>query len=159
MNDKYELINKQPNGLYQIRALKDFSNVSKGDLGGFIEQENNLSVDGNAWVSDNAEVYGDARVFGNARVSGNAWVSGNLEVSGNARVSGNVLNLSYDKYNITITDKHIRIGCQQHTICEWFGFTDDVIDAMDTGALVWWKQWKPVLELMVEIKQNKERDI
>ena len=97
----------------RIRALIDFGNVKKGELGGFIEKEENLSYAGNAWVYGDAEVYGDARVYGNAkvyddaevygnaRVSGNAkvyddaWVYGNArvsddaEVSGNARVSGN----------------------------------------------------------------------
>ena len=57
--------------LYRIRALVDFSFIKKGELGGFVEKEENLSqVSGNAWV------YGDARVSGNARVYGNALVSG-----------------------------------------------------------------------------------
>ena len=66
--------------LYQIEALKDFSDVSKGDNGGWVEKENNLSQDdncwvsGDAWVSDDARVYGDAWVSGDARVSGDAWV-------------------------------------------------------------------------------------
>ena len=32
--------------LYRIEALNDFSNVKKGDLGGFIESEDNLSQEG-----------------------------------------------------------------------------------------------------------------
>ena len=75
--------------LFQIRALISFGNVEEGDLGGFIEKEDNLSQSGNAWVSGDAEVYGNARVSGNAEVSGNARVYGNAEVYGNARVSGN----------------------------------------------------------------------
>ena len=55
--------------LYQIKALKDFGNVNKGDLGGYIEKEGNLSQEGNCWVSGNAQVYGNAKVFGNQRVS------------------------------------------------------------------------------------------
>lgn len=56
----------------RIRALIDFGNVKKGELGGFIEKEENLSHENNAWVYGNAKVYGDAEVSGNARVSGNA---------------------------------------------------------------------------------------
>lgn len=56
----------------RIRALIDFGNVKKGELGGFIEKEENLSHENNAWVSGNARVYGNARVSGNAEVSGNA---------------------------------------------------------------------------------------
>lgn len=74
----------------RIRALIDFGNVKKGELGGFIEKEENLSHENNAWVYDdawvsgNAEVYDDAWVYGNAWVYGDAWVYGNAEVSGNA---------------------------------------------------------------------------
>ena len=75
--------------LFQIKALISFGNVEEGDLGGFIEKEDNLSQSGNAWVYGNAEVSGNARVSGNAEVSGNAWVYGNAWVSGNARVYGN----------------------------------------------------------------------
>jgi hypothetical protein len=75
--------------LFRIRALIDFGIVKPGELGGFIEKEENLSQGGDAWVSGNARVYGNAQVYGNARVSGNAQVSGNARVSGNAQVSGN----------------------------------------------------------------------
>lgn len=44
--------------LYQIRAIKDFGDVDKGDLGGWIEAEKNLSQEGNCWVSGDARVYG-----------------------------------------------------------------------------------------------------
>ena len=75
--------------LFRIKALVAFGDVEKGELGGFIEKEDNLSHDDNAWVSGNAWVYGDARVYGNAQVSGNARVYGDAWVSGDARVSGN----------------------------------------------------------------------
>ena len=81
--------------LYQIKAVRQFGNVEEGDLGGWVEKEENLSHAGDAWiygnarVFGNARVYGDARISGNARVYGNALVYGNAEVSGNARVYGN----------------------------------------------------------------------
>ena len=93
MNDKYEFTEetKQFNDitLHRIRAKKDFGDVKAGDLGGWIEKEDNLCIDGDAWVYGNARVYGNAWVYGNARVYGNAWVYGNAEVCGNARVYGN----------------------------------------------------------------------
>ena len=53
--------------LYRIEAVKEFADVKKGDKGGWIESENNLSQDGNCWIYDNAKVYDDdARVMGNA---------------------------------------------------------------------------------------------
>jgi len=90
---KYELTNESINHLgktlYRIKALKDFNNVKKGDLGGYIEKESNLSQEYNAWVSGNAKVFGNAMVYGYARVYDNAMVYGDARVYDNARVSGN----------------------------------------------------------------------
>ena len=106
---KYELTSetKDVGGhiLHRIRALRDFGDVRsefddvyKGDLGGWIESESNLSQDGKCWVSCNAEVYGNAEVFGDAWVYddakvyddacvyGDAWICENAEVYGNADV-------------------------------------------------------------------------
>lgn len=58
--------------LFRIKALIEFGSIKAGELGGYIEKEENLSQYGNAWVCGNAEVYGDARVCGNAWVCGNA---------------------------------------------------------------------------------------
>ena len=93
MSKKYKLTDETINingaTLYRIEALKDFGEIKKGDKGGFIESENNLAHEGDAWVSDNAHVYGDACVFDNARVYNNAFVSGYAQVYGNACVYGN----------------------------------------------------------------------
>ena len=77
--------------LCRIQALRDLNDVKKGDKGGWIEKEENLSQEGDCWVSGDARVYGNAWVSGDARVSGNAWVYDNAWVSGNARVYGNAL--------------------------------------------------------------------
>ena len=78
MSKKYELTNEmiKVNGvvLHRIKALGDFSDVKAGDLGGWVESDDNLSHNGNAWVS------GDARVSGNAEVFGNAWVFGDAHI-------------------------------------------------------------------------------
>ena len=81
--------------LHRIKAVRSFGNVKEGDLGGFVEKEENVSENFEAWVCGdakvwgNAEVSGNAEVWGNAEVSGNAKVCGNAEVWGNAEVSGN----------------------------------------------------------------------
>ena len=92
--------------LLRIKALIDFGNVKAGELGGYIEKEENLSQDGNAWVYDDARVYGDAWVCGNAevyddaRVCGNAWVYDDARVCGDAWVCGNAEVSSNDDYAI-----------------------------------------------------------
>lgn len=101
MTDNTLMINGRV--LHQIEALKDFGMVSKGELGGWIEDYKNLSQKGKAWVADNACVYESARitqnasVCGNARVAGTAFVTGDAVIKGNARVYGNakVTDLAY----------------------------------------------------------------
>ena len=79
---KFELTAESKNfagkKLFRIKALLSFGNVKEGELGGFVEKEENLSDNGDAWVS------GNARVSGDAEVSGNAWVYGDARVSGDA---------------------------------------------------------------------------
>ena len=93
MGKKYKLTDETINlngvTLYRIEALKYFGEIKKGDKGGFIESENNLAHEGDAWVSDNAHVYGNACVFDNSQVYGNAFVSGYAQVYGDAFVYGN----------------------------------------------------------------------
>ena len=84
-----ETINVNGKTLYRIEALKDFGYIKKGDKGGFVEKEENLSQSGDCWVYDNAKVYNNAKVFDNADIYGNASIFGNAVVSGNARVYGN----------------------------------------------------------------------
>ena len=66
--------------LHRIKAVVEFGLVKVGELGGWIEKEENLSHKGDAWVS------GDAVVRENAEVSGNAVVSGDAVVRENAWV-------------------------------------------------------------------------
>lgn len=69
--------------LHRIQAVRDFDAVQKGDLGGWVESEENLSHDGNCWV------FGDGRVFGNGKIFDNGRVFGDGEVFGNARIGVN----------------------------------------------------------------------
>ena len=111
---KYELtdITKEVNGetLYQIRALKTFrpSNycdfISKGDLGGFVAKEENLSQEGNCWVSKTGVVYGNAKVEGDAEIYGDAEVGGNARIQGMVRIADAKI-----KDNVIICD-NVHIG-------------------------------------------------
>ena len=74
--------------LHRIRATVAFGIVEAGDLGGWIEKEENLSHEGKAWVWGNAKVWGNAEVCGDAKVWGNAEVCGDAKVWGNAKVCG-----------------------------------------------------------------------
>lgn len=105
---KYELFGEPKDGVYRIRALRDFGCVKKGDIGGRILTEKCLSHSGNCWVFDNSRIYdgvlkdnaimrdnsviiGGGTVYGNAKICGNAMVSDKAEVYGNATISSNSL--------------------------------------------------------------------
>ena len=86
---KYELIPSDKEGLYRIKALKDFNDVKKGDIGGYVESECNLSQYDNCWIYDNAVVRDNAIVWSKAVVQDNATVCGNASVYDNAVVCDN----------------------------------------------------------------------
>ena len=50
--------------LHRIKALISFNNVHEGDIGGFIEKEENLSNDGDAWIYGDTMTCGIAKLFG-----------------------------------------------------------------------------------------------
>lgn len=58
MNQKYEItdiVHPQYPWLHRIRALRDVrEDVHAGDLGGFVQSEENLSQEGQCWVANNA---------------------------------------------------------------------------------------------------------
>lgn len=120
--------------LFQIEATVSFGAVAKGELGGWVEKEANLSQDGNAWVYGNAAVYGDARVYGNAQVYGDAWVYGNAVVYGNARVYGNAAVYG-----------NARVSAKASFTKGWFIGGDDsgkITEIADkTGSTYWKKQY------------------
>lgn len=101
---KYELIGE---GFYvnnsklrcrQIKALRDFGNIKAGDLGGYIETEENLSHQGNCWVHKDSYVLGNASVRDNACVGPFVFVSDNAQVFDNASVGG----YPYDSGSVSI---------------------------------------------------------
>ena len=88
MSKKYKLLDEcielNRHKLFRIQALKDFSNVKTGDIGGYIEYEKNLSQKGNCWVSGDAWIEDNAEIYGNSEVSGSAKVSGRAKIVGKA---------------------------------------------------------------------------
>jgi hypothetical protein len=97
-NDSVEFLDKDGyHTLFRVKAVRDFGCVKRGDRGGYIEREANLSHDGTAWVGGGAQAYGNALVCDDAIVNGYAKISGNARICGNAaigeyeRVGGNTV--------------------------------------------------------------------
>ncbi len=99
--------------LHRIRALRDFNDVKAGDLGGFIEKEENLSHEGNCWVYNNAKVYDNAIIYGNAEIYGCAVIY-------NGKWDKSPLYIQGTKWAFYVSSENtITTGCQIHTFEEW----------------------------------------
>jgi len=139
MNTKYEFTGEEKTvlgrKLRRIRALAAVGVVAAGTVGGWIEDERNLSVYGNAWVCGDAQVYGDAQVCGDAQVYGDA--------------SRTPLVITGGPYVVTITDSHMKIGCQFRTLAEWAVLGRSEVAAIDgtASATLWGKAKDALLAL------------
>lgn len=88
---KHDTITFDGRTLYRIRALVDYYHndaVGKGQLGGYIENEENLTEWG--WVSENAKVYNRGVVCGASVVGGRTIVAESAVVRDNAVITGDV---------------------------------------------------------------------
>lgn len=90
---KFELTTKSIDWLgkklFRIRALTTFGDIQAGDEGGYLEKEENLSHDGDAWIYDNAKVFDNVTISGNAQVRDNVTISGNVQVRDNVTIRDN----------------------------------------------------------------------
>ena len=97
MEKKYKLIEgsrfwQYGRPLYRIQALRDFSDVKKGDLGGFVESEANLSQMGDCWIYDMAQaveksiVEGDACLRDCSKMYGSSLLKDKAQLQGCARM-------------------------------------------------------------------------
>lgn len=97
MEKKFEVVKEQSMTMsfrgkdytfYRVRALKDIPrhNVLKGDIGGWVEHELNLSQFGDCWIANDARVGDDAMVRADALVSHQASVFAKSYVQDDSRV-------------------------------------------------------------------------
>ena len=111
MNKKYELTDETINHygvvLHRIKALRSFSDVEAGDLGGFVESENNLSHEGDCWIYNDAIVKDRAKVLDKDIVCGNAIVRGNANIYNKAIVSAGIIEGSTINGDVVIICKDI----------------------------------------------------
>ena len=99
MNKKYRLtdetISIDGRVLHRIEALRYFDSINKGDKGGFVESELNLSHKGNCWIYDDACVYDYAQVTENSNIRENAKVCGHTQVYNSGCVCGESIVRGY----------------------------------------------------------------
>lgn len=90
MKEKYEITDithpKYP-WLHRIRALVHVNEeVERGDLGGYVESDQNLSQEEHCWIYDQAICCEDAYVTKNGRLYDGAMARDSALISGNARL-------------------------------------------------------------------------
>ncbi|EKS6648472.1 hypothetical protein QCD57_002255 [Enterobacter hormaechei] len=100
--------------LRQIIAVKDFNDVIRGTKGGWVEDENALTQDGDCWVYDeNSVVFAGARISGNARLTQPCIVSHRAHVGGNSWLdAAEVSHGAIISDNVTIQHSSVRGECR-----------------------------------------------
>lgn len=104
---KYSMKKDKATGLYRVKALIDIKDslgniiVKKGEFGGLIEKEENLSHDESAQVSGNAQVYENAWIYGGV------WSKSPLYIQGTKHALTNC------------APGYIQIGCECRTFADW----------------------------------------
>lgn len=153
MEKKYELVKENTKVLedgtvlYQIRVLRDGIYPRVGDLGGYIESEENLSQEGRCWVDASSMVYGKAIVSEDASVDHGSIVRGTSDLNRPTKVSGNASlynSIVFDGASVFgrtyLKDASIGKNGNVSTNSSWLqvGDCDTAYDTID-GCLVYTK--------------------
>ena len=116
---KKYILHHNEHGFWRIQACRNFGNVKKGDFGGLIESEKNLSHKDDCWVygfalvrdnsivCENALINGDAKIFNNAKISGDTHIDGHVIIADSAKITGGCISGSTQIYDNAIIDGNI----------------------------------------------------
>lgn len=100
--------------LHRIRALRDIGeDVKAGDLGGYVEQEGNLSYeDSGCWIYDDAIAANGASVSRGAVLRDHAVACGDAKITGGAVMAGHAWAEDHSLLDGARMEDHARIsGC------------------------------------------------
>lgn len=124
MNKKYILTNETKE--YRGYILHCIERVSDNLIGGWIENENNLSQ------------------------CGDCFVYGNGIVCGNGRLTTDIVNLTGLLFPISIVDNGLSIGCRWFTFTQIKKLTNKQIAEIDNKALQFKKQFGPTIKQLLK---------
>ena len=125
MEKKYKLINSNIwNGkkIYRIEALRSFGNVKKGDFGGWVEGEHNLSHEGNCWIPHISVICGSTRIEGDFVVQSNIdvlYTVSNPEKLKRYYFPRMSWRINYSGFDEKTNQHIVKVGCQFHSIDNW----------------------------------------
>lgn len=183
MQKKYRLTDEtiRFNGvkLYRIEALKHFGYVNKGDKGGFVQSEENLSQFGNCWIyqdakvfnngylcrdavcMDNSMIYEDAMVIGDPVISGTSIVRGNAVVYGKAFIKDALIERDSDYitfknwwssmryFTWTRSNNMWSVGC-------FYGTGEELIEKAYKDSELSGREYKRVVEYVESILRDEK---
>ena len=137
--------------LRRIEALKDFADIKKGDKGGFIESEKNLSQKDNCWIYNNAIIYENAKIYENVEICENVMICGNAEISGNATVFNDTDYIVFKNwwssgryFTWTRSNNMWRVGC-------FYGSGKELIEKAYKDSKLSGKEYKRVVDYVESI--------
>lgn len=84
LKDDFKIIDSVK--VYRIQALKSFADVKKGDLGGFVESEANLSQQNTCWIYDSSIVKDEVKVIDKVKVFSNSVLQGVFTVEDTCKI-------------------------------------------------------------------------
>ena len=91
VTDKYMTVGPENEfGCRRIKALCNFGDVREGDIGGWIQNEFNLSDRGHCWLGPDSMALGKVRIKDGVQIHGEVIISGESELSGDAIVNGHL---------------------------------------------------------------------
>ncbi|UNY39855.1 glucosamine N-acyltransferase [Bacillus phage vB_BauM_KLEB27-3] len=99
--------------LFRIVALKDIPSIGvvKGERGGLVHSEYNLSQDGDCWIYYSACVYDQARVSEDAQIEDSAQVFEHACIYGSSIVSDNTIVCGHSKvYESAVISDFARVS-------------------------------------------------
>lgn len=134
--------------VYRIKALRDGKFFNKGELGGYVESEDNLSQVGECWIGDNAIAFNESYISGSAYVYGNAVIQ-NSKIEDDAQIfdDSEIKDYSVIRDNVTIFGKSIVSFCTMkwnqilkdikiyRTIDETFECSFNIPENMGNGSI------------------------
>lgn len=156
MEKKYEILKDTKERflgreVYRIRALKDFADVKKGDIGGYVESEYNLSQAGDCWIYDNAVACDNSVVKDNAKICDRSIVYDYSIICDNSVVCNRALICNYAKVgdyaivcDYAVVRGYARVGYNAKIKCknQWFvvenvGSRNDNITFYETDGVIY----------------------
>ena len=123
---KYEFVNGDTktlkNGIVvkRIRALNRNASAKVGDLGGYIESEENLSQDNGCWIHETSIVYGKTKIIDMTNIKSHVSINCDMTMGGDSYISPSecwfIRDNNLDSLQNFPTNLHISNTVRLHTL-------------------------------------------